>query len=217
MSQPITLLLVGATGLVGSHVLTRALADPLVKKVIAPARRNLFEHPKLFSPIVDFHHLSADESWWEADAVICTLGTTMKMAGSKKAFRRVDYDFPLAVARMCLNKGASAFVLNSAIGANSASLFFYNRTKGELENALKKMNYSSLTLVRPAVISGEREQKRLGERLLIAGLKLSSPFLPSRWHLNPAQIIAKSLVEASTGMAPGIHVVPSSNLIQPKN
>ena len=94
------LLLVGSTGLVGRHVLDLALADKRVDAVFAPARRRLSDHRKLLAPIVDFEHLPEDADWWRTDAVICTLGTTMRMAGSKEAFRRVDHDYPLAVARL---------------------------------------------------------------------------------------------------------------------
>jgi uncharacterized protein YbjT (DUF2867 family) len=90
------LLLVGATGLVGCHVLELALADDRIDAVVAPVRRPLPERPKLLAPVVGFEHLANDAEWWRADAVICALGTTMWTAGSKKQFRRVDHDYPLA-------------------------------------------------------------------------------------------------------------------------
>src|SRR5688572_19501919 len=89
------LLLVGATGLVGSHVLRVALMDRRVYRLIAPVRRALLEQPKLFAPVVDFDSLPEDPAWWQADAVICALGTTMRTAGSEQAFRRVDHGYPL--------------------------------------------------------------------------------------------------------------------------
>src|SRR5690554_186139 len=101
------LLLVGATGLVGSHVLQQALADERISQVIAPVRRTLDDHPKLFAPQVDFEQLPEDALWWKADAVICTLGTTMKKAGSRDAFRQVDHDYPLMVARLAHQQGTT--------------------------------------------------------------------------------------------------------------
>ena len=86
------LLLVGGTGLVGSIVLRRALGDERIARVVAPTRRALPEHPKLQAPLVSFEHLPEDAPWWQADAVVCTLGTTIKTAGSREAFRRVDHD-----------------------------------------------------------------------------------------------------------------------------
>ena len=132
MHAPVRLLLVGATGLVGRHVLAQALADPRVGGVTAPARRELPAHLKLASPRVDFERLTDAADWWQADAAICTLGTTLRTAGSKAEFRRVDHDYPLAVARLARAAGTPTYVLNSAIGADADSRFLYNRTKGEL-------------------------------------------------------------------------------------
>src|SRR5688572_4654854 len=126
------LLLVGATGLVGSHVLRQALTESRIDLVVAPARRPLPEHAKLHAPLVDFEHLPEDASWWQADAVVCTLGTTIKTAGSRETFRRVDHDYPLAVARLARRHGTPTYVLNSALGADAASRIFYNRVKGQL-------------------------------------------------------------------------------------
>ena len=122
-----TLLLVGSTGLVGGEVLKLALASPEVAQVVAPTRRRLQPHAKLVAPIVDFERLPSQEPWWQADAVICTLGTTIKAAGSQEAFRQVDYSYPMAVARLARQHGTPTFVLNSAMGADPGSGIFYNR------------------------------------------------------------------------------------------
>ncbi|WP_199698882.1 Rossmann-fold NAD(P)-binding domain-containing protein [Oleomonas cavernae] len=125
-----TLLLVGATGLVGQHTLALALADPRVTKVVAPTRRPLPAGPKLENPVVDFDALPEDAPWWQAGAVICTLGTTQKIAGSQAAFRKVDYDYPLAVARLARRHSTPAYALTSSVGASARSPSFYLRTKG---------------------------------------------------------------------------------------
>ncbi len=207
------LLLVGSTGLVGRHVLDLALADPGVSSVVAPARRALPTHPKLQAPRVDFDNLPEDAPWWQADAVICTLGTTMRAVGSRQAFRRVDYDYPLAVARLARQHGTPTYVLNSAIGANVSSRFFFNRVKGELERDLAGVGFPSLTYVRPGVIGGHRQEFRLGERALVLALTLFGPVLPRRWCLNPAQQIARALIESAIHPEPGIQVVTSDRLI----
>ncbi|MFD4836529.1 NAD-dependent dehydratase [Achromobacter sp. NPDC058515] len=206
------LLLVGPTGLVGRHVLDMALADPRIDEVTAPARRELPPHPKLLAPVVDFEHLPEDAGWWRADAVICTLGTTMRTAGSPAAFRRVDHDYPLAVAELALRSGTPAYALNSAIGADPASRFFYNRTKGELERDLAGLGFASLTFVRPGLIGGRREEFRLGERAFAAALSLAGPLLPRRWRLNPATAIARALIEAAVNPKPGVHIVAAEQL-----
>lgn len=206
------LLLVGATGLVGRHVLALALADARVSSVVAPARRALPAQPKLLSPIVNFDQLPADAPWWQADAVICTLGTTMKLAGTRLVFRRVDHDYPLAVARLALAAGTRAYALNSAAGANPASRFFYNRVKGELERDLAALGYASLTLVRPGLIGGERDEARAGEGAALRVLRVLGPMLPARWRINPAPRIAHALLEAAIAAAPGVHVVAAEQL-----
>ncbi|WP_454737997.1 NAD-dependent dehydratase [Cupriavidus necator] len=207
------LLLVGSTGLVGGHVLRLALADARISSVVAPSRRVHAEHAKLQVPVVDFDQLPANAPCWQADAVVCTLGTTMRSAGSRQAFRRVDYDYPLAVARLARQHGTSTYVLNSAIGANADSRFFYNQVKGELERDLAGVGFASLTLVRPGVIGGQRQEFRLGDRAMMLALALSGPVLPRRWRLNPAQTIARVLIESAIRAEPGIHVISSEALL----
>ena len=206
------LILVGATGLVGTHVLRLALADARVTTVIALARKPLPAHPKLLAPAIDFDALPPDAAWWRADAVICALGTTMKVAGSQSAFRRVDFDYPLAVARLARAAGTPAHVLNSATGANASSRFFYNRVKGELEAQLATLGFASLTHVRPGLIGGERAAVRAGEAALAVVLKVLAPVLPARWRINPAQRIAQAMLEAAIAARPGVQVITSEQL-----
>lgn len=206
------LLIVGASGLVGSHVLRLALADERVSEVVAPVRRTLASHPKLLAPLVDFEQLPADALWWAADAVICALGTTMKLAGSREVFRRVDHDYPLAVARLARQHGTPTYVLNSAVGADAQSRFFYNRVKGELERDLAGCGFASLICVRPGLISGPRQEFRLGERAAECVLKALGPLLPARWRANPADNIAREMLEAAIVARPGVHIVRSEVL-----
>lgn len=207
------LLLVGATGLVGRHVLALALADARVTAVVAPVRRALPAHAKLQAPLVDYDRLPSGAPWWQADAVICTLGTTMKVAGTRHVFRRVDHDYPLAVARLALAAGTPAYVLNSAAGANASSRIFYNRVKGELERDLAALGFASLTHVRPGLIGGERDEVRAGEGAALCILRVLGPVLPARWRINPAPRIAQALLEAAIAAAPGVHVVTSERLL----
>src|SRR5690606_3671119 len=106
------------------------------------------EHPRLLNPVVEFDALPEAAEWWAVEAVICTLGTTIAEAGSQAAFRRVDHDYPLRVAQLARRHGAGTYALNSALGANARSRIFYNRVKGELEEALAALGYPSLVLVR---------------------------------------------------------------------
>lgn len=208
----VRLLLVGATGLVGRHVLTQALADPRVATVTAPVRRALPAHPKLRAPQVDFDRLPEEADWWRADAVVCTLGTTIRAAGSQDAFRRVDYDYPIEVAHHAHAHGTPAFALNSAMGADAGSRIFYNRVKGELERDLAGIGFESLTCVRPGLIGGARDEFRLGERIAGVALGALGPLVPRRWRINPAPRIAAALLSAAIDAPPGVHVVGSERL-----
>jgi uncharacterized protein YbjT (DUF2867 family) len=206
------LMIVGSTGLVGRHALRLALADTRIERVTAPVRRPAAEHPKLLAPVVDFDALPVDASWWNVDAVICALGTTMRVAGSQEAFRRVDHDYPLAVARLARQHGAMTFVLNSAMGADAGSRIFYSRVKGEVERDLATLGFTSLTFVRPGLIGGERDEFRAGERMATVALRALHPLLPRRWRINPAEHIARAMIDAATRAEPGVHVVASDAL-----
>jgi uncharacterized protein YbjT (DUF2867 family) len=204
-----TLLLVGATGLVGRSVLQQALLDARVRRIVAPARRPLPSDPKLDSPLVDFEQLNAGAPWWSADGVICTLGTTIRKAGSQAAFRKVDYEYPLAVARLTREHGARAFALTSAAGANPHSRLFYNRTKGEIEDAIRASGFPSLTIVRPALIGGNQAEFRTAEFVAMRVLRLIEPALPRRYRVVSNELIARTLLEAAIAAAPGEHIIES--------
>lgn len=207
-----TLLLVGATGLVGSAVRDKALDDPRVEQLVALSRRQLPPAARLHNHVVDFDRLTGDEPWWSVDAVICTLGTTRAKAGSRKAFRRVDHDYPLAVAKYARAAGTPAFVLTSALGASTRAPFFYSRTKGELERDVRACRYPSLTIVRPSLIGGERPERRPAEQL---ALRLTDKFerlLPPRWRVSPATRIAATLLEAAVSGVPGTRVVEADQI-----
>lgn len=208
-----TLLLLGATGLVGQHVLRLALADTRVACVIAPTRRALPAHARLVNPVVDFDHLPPDADWWTADAVVCALGTTMAKAGSKEAFRRIDLELPLQVARLSRMHGVTSYALNSALGADAASRVFYSRTKGELEQALRAMKFPSLTLIRPGLLDGHRQESRPAERVAIWVSKAVGPLLPRRYRVVPAQRVAQHLLESALAGESGVKVVQSEQLL----
>lgn len=206
------LLLVGATGLVGQSVLRHALADSRVGKLVALTRTPLPPEPRLENPLVDFDALPADAPWWNVDAGICTLGTTMRQAGSHVAFRKVDVDYPLAVAKLLHEHGAQSFAFNSSIGANSKSRAFYMRVKGEVEQRLIAGGFLSLTLVRPSGILGPRRPNRRWEARTIWMFHSLRPILPRHYRPVPADKIARALLEAAITAPPGVHIVESEKL-----
>jgi len=212
----IRLLLLGATGLVGSHVLSQALACPGISVIIAPTRKPLPPQPASVSARLINSHLnqfaSTSGQEWAVDAVICALGTTIRKAGSRDAFREIDCKFPLSFARLARNRGATSFALTSAAGADPDARFFYHRVKGELEQALIQEGFHSLTLVRPGVIGGARKEVRPGEVALKRTLSLFAPLLPRRWHLNPASEIATCLIQAILQPRSGVIIIPAAGI-----
>jgi uncharacterized protein YbjT (DUF2867 family) len=148
------------------------------------------------------------------DSVICTLGTTIRKAGSQEAFRRVDHDYPLMVAQLTRQHGARAFALNSATGADPASRFFYNRVKGEVEEAIRQVGFPSLTIVRPALIGGDRDEFRPAEFAAMRLLRLAEPLLPRRYRVVPHERIASVLLEAAVTAPRGEHIIESDAIIR---
>lgn len=206
---PRRLLLIGASGLVGAHALALALADPRVARVVAPTRRALPAHPKLENPIVDFEALPRDAAWWAADGAVSALGTTIRVAGSQAAFRRVDVDYVVETAALARAAGVRAFALNTALGADPSARNFYLRCKGEAERGVEALDFPALTLVRPALIGGERAQPRPMERLAIRLTNALSPLLPRRYRVVHAERIARRLLEGALRDEPGLRIVES--------
>ena len=199
-------LILGATGLVGWSSLAQALAHPSITQVIAPTRKPLPPSSKLTNPVSEQLELLLPEVLsWGVDAVICALGTTMGKAGSKEAFRQVDYVLPLAFARLAHQQGAETFALVSAIGASVTSSFFYPKTKGEVERDMKLVGFRSLTIFRPSIIGGKREESRFGEGVALALSRILAPILPKKFHANPAAKIADLVLDSIVAAEPGCH------------
>jgi uncharacterized protein YbjT (DUF2867 family) len=207
-------LILGATGLVGRNALARALACPAVTQVIAPTRRPLPKQDKLIDSVAaKLELLLPQVTRWGPDAAICATGTTIKKAGSKEAFRSVDHDLPLSFARLAHQAGTQNFALVSAIGASVHSSFFYARVKGELERDVREIGFRSLTILRPSIIEGERDEVRLAESLALKLSHFLAPVLPKRFHVNPAPKIAQALVNAVVNDLPGCHSRYSDSLV----
>jgi uncharacterized protein YbjT (DUF2867 family) len=193
-----TALLAGGTGLVGSHVLQELLADDTWSRVVTVGRRpTALRHAKLEQRILDLGAVEAQGDLPGADDVFCCLGTTIKQAGSQAAFRRVDHDFVVGLARAGLRMGATQFLLISAIGADPESRVFYSRVKGEAEAAVRALPYRAVQIFRPGLLLGERSDFRLGERIAMLAVPLLHPFLVGglrRYHSIKASDVARAMV-----------------------
>lgn len=204
-----TALLLGATGLVGGHALRLLARDgrwdrvvTLGRRPMAPASRRHEDH------VVDFDRLDEYADLFACDDLFCCLGTTMSQAGSKEAFRRVDLEIPTEAARLAVAGGAAQGLLVSALGADPGSRIFYNRTKGEAEGAFRDVGFEAVQLVRPSLLTGDREQTRRGEQVAEAVLSALRPALAGplrRLRPTPAADVARALVAIAAAAPPGEH------------
>lgn len=190
------LLIAGASGLVGSNILQDALNDDSVAEVHVISRRELtISHAKLTTQVVNFLSIPPLPP---VDEVYLALGTTIKQAGSQTAFRAVDFDANLALAQAGLAAGARRIGLVSAMMANAQSSVFYNRVKGELEDALTALSPDTLVIVRPSFLVGDRESlnqpRRYGERIGIWLSRLLGPILPADFRPIQARCVAQALL-----------------------
>lgn len=212
MPNQTSLLILGATGLVGYQALQMALADERIALVIAPTRRPLTPHPKLRNPIVNFPALT-DADWWKVDALICALGTTIKQAGSQTAFRAVDYQYVFDAAKLAKTAGCNSCVLNSSLGADPDSANFYLKVKGQIEQDLQGLGFKSLTLVRPSLLDGgPRPEPRYGEEIGLWFGKHLGQLIPARYRPVATSSVAKAMLSAALESKPGIFFIESEEL-----
>jgi uncharacterized protein YbjT (DUF2867 family) len=198
-----TVVVAGASGLVGRAILQGLLADDGVAVVHALGRRPLgLQHPKLRSHQVDFTQLKALPP---LDEAYLALGTTIKVAGSQEAFRAVDFDANLAVARVALAAGARRLGVVSAMGADARSRIFYNRVKGELEEAVGGLGFDGLVIARPSFLAGDREAlgqpARGGEKLALRVSRWLRPLIPGNYRSIAAADVAGALLRQVPGAA----------------
>lgn len=176
--HPRKAIIVGVTGLIGGYCLQALIDEPNYSEIIAVTRKPLLKtHRKLTIITSTFDNLSRDLSHIQAHDVYCCLGTTIKKAGTEEAFRKVDLSLVLTVAETMREKGAEQFVVISSMGADSNSKIFYNRTKGEMELALRDIGYPSLRIIRPSLLLGSREEFRLGEKIGMMLTPVLRPFM----------------------------------------
>ncbi|MFZ2491745.1 MAG: NAD(P)H-binding protein [Thermoanaerobaculia bacterium] len=207
-----SVLLVGATGLVGSHCLEILIRDPDVERIVVLTRRRLGEAmirragAKIEEKIVDFEKLGDYADAFKVDAILCALGTTIRKAGTQERFRHVDYDYPMTIARAGLAQGARHFLLVSSLGAASDARVFYSRVKGELENSLMSLGYRTLTILRPSLLLGDRQEKRFGERFASWFEWLA----PAKYRGVEAHDVAMVLVDELHDTQPGVQIIESA-------
>jgi uncharacterized protein YbjT (DUF2867 family) len=204
---PQHILLAGATGLTGEHLLDRLLNEPTVSRVLAPSRRPLAEHPHLENPVGEFNSLLPTLGG-QVDIAFCCLGSTIKQAGSQEAFRAVDKDMVVAFGKRARDLGARHLLVISAVNADPESSIFYSRVKGETEAALQDQDWPQLTIARPSLLLGERQDQRLVEQLAAPIAKL----IPGKYGGIEACTLARALWRLALEEQDGVRVVESDDL-----
>ncbi|AIX75081.1 MAG: NAD(P)H-binding protein [Mixta calida] len=201
------ILLTGASGLVGSHLLRMLIAEPRVSEIVAPTRRPLPPMNKVINLVEEDLTDVLRPLKLPIDIVFCCLGTTRKQAGSKAAFVHVDYTLVVDSAIAGQRLGAKHMLAVSAHGASVRSLFFYRRVKGEMERALRQQNWPRLTLIRPSLLLGDRQQPRPGEDFLAPLFKL----LPGNWRAVAAKDVAGALMREAFSPSPSdVNIIESA-------
>ena len=188
-------LVAGSTGLIGGQLLELLLRDDGYSKIIAVSRKNLtITHPKLINVVCKLSELSSHREELKADDVFCCLGTTMKVAKSKEAFRAVDFDAPVALAKISIENGARNFSLVSALGANKSSSIFYNQVKGEVEQSIQQIGFNACHIFRPPLLMGPRKEQRSGEEAAIVFYKIFGWLIPKKYLAIESIKVAKAML-----------------------
>jgi uncharacterized protein YbjT (DUF2867 family) len=201
---------------VGSHVLRLLLDDPQYERVTVLGRRNLpVAHKKLAHRIVDFDRVPEMADFPRVHDVFCCLGTTIKQAGSEAAFRKVDYTYVVELARLALRHRASQFLVVTAVGADPRSRVFYSRVKGEVEEAVRRLQFDGVHIFRPSLLLGGRSQTRPLELLA----RIVSPLVSwamlgrlGRYRPIKAARVARAMVRVARDAERGVHVYEANQL-----
>lgn len=207
----------GATGLVGSQLLSRMLSDNAITQVIAIARKSIsINHAKLKVVIVpDFSKIMDYKDELKGDIYFCALGTTIKVAGSKENFRKVDFDAIVNFGKVAQYHQAKSLTVVSANMADAKSSIFYNKVKGETEDALKELQINRLILLRPGLLVGERAEKRTGEEFAIKVMNLISPILPAKIEKKMAtkiETLSARMLKEGQNPAPKTKIINAADI-----
>lgn len=203
----------GSTGLIGKQLLQLLLDDPEYHLVKAITRTPLeLKHVKLHNIVADFNRLGEYADRISGDVVFCCLGTTMKKAGSKEAFRKVDYVYPIELANVTHAAGARQFLLVSALGADKNASIYYNKVKGEVEEAIGKVGFRSYHIFRPSLLLGPRNESRPGEDAAKFFYKVFGFLIPEKYKALDSMKVARAMLLLAREEQEGSHIHESVSL-----
>lgn len=209
-----TAIVIGATGLVGSYLVTELInSDNYNKVVLLVRKKTSFNHPKIEAHVIDFENIDAELI--KGDDLFCAIGTTIKKAGSKHNQYKIDCDYPVKIAQIAKQNHVKQFILVSSIGANANSSNFYLRTKGELEEKITSLHFNLFAILRPSFILGKRNEFRLGEKIGIVFVKLLAPIFVGglkKYKGVPAIDIAKKMIVLANSNLYGKLIIESGEI-----
>lgn len=192
-------IILGATGLTGSHLLKLLLEDTTYDLVKVFTRKKLpISHPKIEEHVVDLLKLSDHADKFTADVVFCCIGTTKAKTPNKELYRAIDYGIPVEVAKLCKQNSINSFIVISAIGANPKSKVFYNRLKGEMERDVLAQQIKHTHLLQPSLIVGNRDEKRIGEDLSKQFMRIFGFLIPARYKMIEGKTIARAMAQLAS-------------------
>ena len=189
---------IGASGLVGQQLVAQLLDHPEFEKVRIFARRSIgLVHPKLEEQVIDFDRPENWKHLVQGDVLFSTLGTTIKTAKTKENQYRVDFTYQYEFAEAAAENGVPTYVLVSSMGANPKSAVFYSRIKGELEEAVAKLNFKKLLIFRPSILDGNRQEKRAGEKIGLILSRFLTRFTLKKYRPTPVTVLAAKMISFS--------------------
>lgn len=207
-----TAIILGATGLTGSHLLELLLQDSDYERVKVFTRNKLpITHPKIEEHVIDLLKLSDFANEFTADVVFCCIGTTKAKTPNKELYRAIDYGIPVEAAKLANQNSINQFIVISALGANSESKVFYSQLKGKMERDVLAQHIEHTHLLQPSLIVGERKEKRTGEDFSKHLMKLFGFLIPARYKMIHGKTIAKAMIQL-TRKPSNEEVIPSEKI-----
>ena len=211
-----TAVIAGASGLVGSALLPLLLDCDDYEKIISVGRKKLpIEHPKLQQ--IQLYSFDLTALNIHCDHVYCCLGTTIRTAGSKEQFIKVDYDYPIELAKVSLKNGATSFTVITAIASDENSRWFYSRVKGKLENELKILGFNNLNILRPSMLLGHRKEFRLGEWISKHIMILFSWMIPAKYKAVKDLTVARCMLHSAIQQQNGTFIFENADILKFNN
>lgn len=209
-------IIAGASGLIGSKLLNILLLQPGYDEILILVRKELpVQHEKLVQLVIDFAQLDTHAAAITGHAVFCCLGSTQKKTPDLAIYRKIDHDYPVKLAQLAKQNGVEQYHLVSALGANSKSSNFYTKMKGETEEAIQQAGLKCLHIYEPALLTGDRQEYRLAERILTPVMKVIDPLLIGslkKYRSIPAETVARAMFNESLKREEGVFIHPSDKI-----